>query len=84
VSELLREPDDYELEIVFAAGVRRPAVVIGVDVSRTNVGTPFELGASPVKGQRLYSMGNPLDLDLTLAEDTNNGGLARTNKERML
>lgn len=92
VSQLIREPDEFDLEIVVGPDDRRPATIIGVDVVRDLavlkvadvLGSPFTLGPTPARGANLFSMGNPLDLGLTLSESTNNGPLARTNEQRIL
>src|SRR4029077_10835207 len=40
-------------------------------------------GARPAQGERLYSMGNPLDLGFTVNEGTYNGLVGRSYNERI-
>ncbi len=87
VSELVNFPDRYRAELVDAADRTRPVTVQALDVVHdlallqvTPKDDPwFALAlATPDRGTRLYSMGHPLDLGLSIVEGTYNGLLAHT------
>jgi serine protease Do len=87
ISDRVQEPDDHRIEIVEADGSVRAVEVIAVDVVhdlavlRTNRRSPsfFTLGTVPLRqGDRLYSLGHPNDLGLSIVEGTYNGNLKHT------
>lgn len=87
ISDRVQEPDDHRVEIVEADGRVRAVEVIAVDVVhdlavlRTNRPSPsfFTLGTVPLRqGDRLYSLGHPNDLGLSIVEGTYNGNLKHT------
>ncbi len=87
ISERIHEPDDYRVEIVDQDGSAHTVEVIAVDVVhdlavlRTGRSTPrhFTLGSVPLRqGDRLYSLGHPNDLGLSIVEGTYNGNLKHT------
>ena len=87
VSKLIHSPDRYRIEISGSSGQTERATVLGVDVvydlavlrtSRTGKGF-LALESKPVEqGTRLYSLGHPRDLGLTIVEGTYNGLLQHT------
>jgi hypothetical protein len=97
VSQAALEPGTYRLEYAAADGSHGDVTLLGVDLpndlaiihldkhdapffafSRTAVD-----GGGPQKGERLYSMGNPLDLGFTISEGTYNGLVEKSYNERI-
>ena len=87
VSERVQEKADHRVEIVEADGSTRAAEVIAVDVVhdlavlRTGRPSPSHFTLAPValrQGDRLYSLGHPSDLGLSIVEGTYNGNLKHT------
>ena len=87
ISDRVQEPDDHRVEIVEADGSVRAVEVVAVDVVhdlavlRTGRASPshFTLGTVPLRqGDRLYSLGHPNDLGLSIVEGTYNGNLKHT------
>lgn len=95
VSQYALEPATYRLEYTAADGrrgtLRLLAFDIANDVAVVQMDKPaeafFEFEArarqTPAKGERLYSMGNPLDLGFTIIEGTYNGTVERSYNERI-
>jgi len=83
VSRMILYPEQYRAEVVEAEGGQpAPARVLAVDVvndlavlATGRRGTPhLAVRAKPVhKGTRMYSLGNPHDLGMTIVEGTYNG-----------
>ena len=86
VSQYALEPSTYRLEYAAPDGSRGPLTLQAIDVVNdlavVRLDKPmasfFEFDARAVagtmpKGERLYSMGNPLDLGFTIVEGTYNG-----------
>lgn len=93
VSLLLDKPARYRLELLGHDGVALPASVAAFDVlhdvaiirGRNAGGEPLMLAAEPpLQGERIYSMGNPEDLGMTIIEGNYNGLIAASRFERML
>src|SRR5262245_27017667 len=87
VSKLIHSPERYRAEVTDASGQTSQATILGVDaiydlaVLRTDrpVRGFLTLESKPVaQGTRLYSLGHPLDLGLTIVEGTHNGLLKHT------
>jgi len=87
VSNVIGTPDRYRAEVVDAGGTARPATVLAIDVvhdlALLDAGlrgrTPFALRATSVaQGNRLFSLGHPRDLGLSIVEGTHNGLLTHT------
>ena len=87
ISKLIHSPDRYRIDVTGAAGQTERARVIGIDVVydlavlRTNRTTKdyLTLESKAVdQGTRLYSLGHPRDLGLTIVEGTYNGLLKHT------
>jgi hypothetical protein len=92
ISKLIHDPDRYRAELVDVAGAVEPVQVLGVDVvhdlavlgSASHPRAHFSLGAvSVAQGNRLYSLGHPEDLGLSIVEGTYNGLLAHTRHPRI-
>jgi serine protease Do len=87
IAERIHEPGNYRVEVLDSAGTATEVEVIAVDVVhdlavlRTGL-TPrqhFTLGPVDVpQGERLYSLGHPSDLGLSIVEGTYNGNLRHT------
>ena len=92
VSELVHAPERYRAEVVSGQGKPHPVTVLGVDVVHdlallgADLRPPahFSLGAATVaQGSRLYSLGHPEDLGLSIVEGTYNGHLSHTLHPRI-
>jgi serine protease Do len=94
VSQAALEPDTYRLEYVAADGHHGALALLAIDLPNdlalVRLDQPgaafFALGdeaAAPPKGERLYSMGDPLDLGFTIVEGTYNGLVERSYNERI-
>jgi hypothetical protein len=87
ISKLVHAPERYRIELTDVAGQTGTAAVLGVDVvydlavlraSRRAKGfLSFESNIVE-QGTRLYSLGHPRDLGLTIVEGTHNGLLQHT------
>jgi hypothetical protein len=87
ISQLIHSPERYRAELVDAKGATHPVAVLGVDVvhdlavlsAAIRPRAHFTLGkASVAQGNRLYSLGHPKDLGLSIVEGTYNGELSHT------
>jgi serine protease Do len=87
ISKLIHAPERYRIEITDVAGQMSQASVIGVDVvydlavlraARPAKGFLVLESKSVEQGTRLYSLGHPRDLGLTIVEGTHNGLLRHT------
>jgi serine protease Do len=96
VSQYALEPATYKLEYIGADGTRGELKLLAIDLEndlalvkldRTEQ-VHFEFDERSItgnlpKGERLYSMGNPLDLGFTIVEGTYNGPVERSYGERI-
>jgi hypothetical protein len=87
ISQLVHDPDRYRAQLVDAAGTARPVRLVAIDVvhdlamvvADTTPGRHFTLGATDItQGDRLYALGHPHDLGLSIVEGTYNGLLQHT------
>ena len=87
ISKLVHSPERYRLEITDVAGQTGAATILGVDVvydlavlrSERRPKSFLALDSKAVEqGTRLYSLGHPRDLGLTIVEGTHNGLLKHT------
>jgi S1-C subfamily serine protease len=87
ISSLINSPKRYRAELIDSSGTARPVTVLAIDVvhdlailGSTLTGRPhFTLGATTIaQGNRLFSLGHPRDLGLTIVEGTYNGLLLHT------
>ena len=87
ISKLIHAPERYRIEVTNAKGQTGPVSVVGLDVvydlAVLRGGPPskgfLKLETTQVQqGARLYSLGHPRDLGLTIVEGTYNGLLQHT------
>jgi hypothetical protein len=87
ISKLVHAPERYRAEMVQASGEKRAVSVLAVDVVhdlailRSEATPPRFFSIAPVQvrqGERLYSLGHPSDLGLSIVEGTFNGLLQHT------
>lgn len=95
ISKLVHEPDRYRVRLLDAEQQTHDARVVAFDVVhdlavlRTAAEPPLRLtlhggdGVRLAKGERLYSLGNPLDLGMSVVEGTYNGLLEHSRYERI-
>src|SRR5437868_4739027 len=96
VSQFALDPKTYRLEYLAPDGARGPLQLLAFDVPHDlavvkvdKAGLPFfdfdprALGARLPKGERIYAMGNPLDLGFTIVEGTYNGLVDKSYDERI-
>jgi serine protease Do len=96
VSQVALEPKTYRLEYTAADGGHGDVSVLGVDlpndlaiVRLDKHDAPFftfdavAIAGDLPKGERLYSMGNPLDLGFTISEGTYNGLVEHSYTEQI-
>jgi serine protease Do len=96
VSQFALEPETYRLEYTAADGRKGLLQLLAVDVAddlavvRVDRPAPEFFSFDPqavagvlTKGQRLYAMGNPLDLGFTIVDGTNNGLVERSYQQRI-
>jgi serine protease Do len=96
VSQVALNPNTYRLEYTAADGSRGDVNLLGIDLPNDlaivlldkhdapffNFDEAAILRGLPI-GERLYSMGNPLDLGFTINEGTYNGLVAHSYNERI-
>lgn len=82
ISSFVHEPDKYRLEYIQQNGTVESLKLLAIDVvhdlaivkSAQSGGDYFKLSTDTLgKGNRIYSMGNPQDLGMTIIEGTFNG-----------
>jgi hypothetical protein len=87
VSSLINAPTRYRAQLIESDGTARPVTVLAIDVIHDLAilesglrGRPrFTLGPAPIaQGNRLFSLGHPRDLGLSIVEGTYNGLLLHT------
>jgi serine protease Do len=92
VSDLVIEPKRYRLEYVAHNGATGPLTLRDIDVvhdlaivsSDPVHAACFSLNTAPLKkGSRIYSIGNPLDLGMTIIEGTYSGFIERSLYEKI-
>jgi serine protease Do len=96
VSQVALDPKTYRLEYAAADGNRGEAKLLAIDLANDLAiarldgrDTPFfafdetAMAHGLPRGERLYSMGNPLDLGFTINEGIYNGLVERSYNERM-
>jgi serine protease Do len=92
VSGLVNHPGRFRAEYLAQNGETGKLALLDIDVvhdlallrAEGFAPTPFSLRAqAPAMGVRLYSLGNPLDLGLTIVEGTYNGLLKKSLYERI-
>jgi S1-C subfamily serine protease len=96
ISQIALEPKTYRLEYVAANGDRGSAALLGFDLANDLAVVRLDKHDVPFfqfdetamtrglpNGERLYSLGNPLDLGFTVNEGTYNGLVERSYNERI-
>jgi S1-C subfamily serine protease len=96
VSQFALDPKTYRLEYLAPDGAKGPLTLLALDVPHDlavvrleRAGLPFfefdprALGSRLPKGERIYAMGNPLDLGFTIVEGTYNGLVDKSYDERI-
>jgi serine protease Do len=87
ISKLVHAPERYRAEMVQSSGEKRAVEVLAVDVVhdlailRSDASPARAFSIAPVEvrqGERLYSLGHPNDLGLSIVEGTFNGLLQHT------
>ena len=87
IAERIHEPGNTRVEVLSPDGVATVVEIIAVDVVhdlavlRTGLRSPRFFSLDPVtvpQGERLYSLGHPSDLGLSIVEGTYNGNLKHT------
>jgi len=96
VSQFALDPRTYKLEYLAPDGARGPLQLLAIDVAHDlavvkldRAGLPYfdfdsrALSERLPKGERIYAMGNPLDLGFTIVEGTYNGLVDKSYDERI-
>jgi S1-C subfamily serine protease len=96
VSQFALEPKTYRLEYEAADGGKGGLQLLAIDIANDLAVLRLDAGARPFfeldpravagelpKGERIYSMGNPLDLGFTIVEGTYNGLVEHSYNERI-
>ena len=96
VSQQALEPGSYRLEYAAADGATGGLKLLAIDLANDLAVVRLDRSDMPFfrfdeaamtsglpKGERLYSMGNPLDLGFTIVEGTYNGLVERSYTERI-
>lgn len=97
VSQFALEPTTYRLEYVAADGSRGDLKLLAIDLANDLAVVRLDrqnaayfrfderaLSGRLPQGERLYSMGNPLNLGFSIVEGTYNGAVDRSYNERIL
>jgi S1-C subfamily serine protease len=96
VSQVALEPRSYRLEYLAADGSRGELKLLAIDLPNDLAVVRLNKRDMPFfafneaaftrglpKGERVYSLGNPLDLGFTITEGTYNGAVERSYNERI-
>jgi len=94
VSQVALEPKSYRLEYLAVDGSRGDVELLAIDLPNDLAVVRLDKRDAPFfafndsardlpKGERLYSLGNPLDLGFTITEGTYNGQVERSYNERI-
>jgi S1-C subfamily serine protease len=96
VSQYALDPKTYRLEYLAPDGAKGPLELLAFDVAHDLAVVRIERTAQPFfefdprslagrlpKGERIYAMGNPLDLGFTIVEGTYNGLVDKSYDERI-
>jgi len=96
VSQFALEPKTYRLEFARPDGTQGPLKLLAIDVANDVAIVKLDgndlphldfdeaaLAEKSPRGERLYAMGNPLDLGFTIVEGTYNGLVEHSYNERL-
>jgi serine protease Do len=92
VSKLINSPERYRVEMIDGSGAAHPVRLLGVNVVddlallATDARQHSFFSLAPVsvaQGARLYSLGHPEDLGLSIVEGTYNGYLPHARQQRL-
>ena len=92
VSKLVAHPDRYRADLLDSAGTARPVTVLRVDVihdlavlaTAPHGDVPLVIAEGlPPQGRRLFSLGHPYELGITIVEGTYNGLMAHALTPRI-
>ena len=96
VSRFALDPKTYRLEYLAPDGAKGPLQLLAIDVAHDLAVVKIERADLPFfqfdaralasrlpKGERIYAMGNPLDLGFTIVEGTYNGLVDKSYDERI-
>lgn len=96
VSQKVLEPGQYTLEWVSTDNTRGELEVLAIDIAHdlalvrfksatAALGTPFALATrEPQRGEKVFSLGRPLDLGFNIVEGTHNGVVEGDYREQFL
>ncbi|WP_110690225.1 S1 family peptidase [Thiofilum flexile] len=92
VSSYVNDINNYTLDYLSKSGKTGELTLLDLDIvhdlavlkASQPLGKPLGLGKVPRKGANLYSIGNPLDLGLSIVEGTNNGVLEYSTDQNIL
>jgi len=97
VSRFALDPKTYRLEYLAPDGTAGALQLLAIDVAHDLAVVkidharlpffefdPLALAGKLPQGERIYAMGNPLDLGFTIIEGTNNGLVGKSYEERIL
>jgi serine protease Do len=96
VSRFALDPKTYRLEYLAPDGAKGPLKLLAIDVAHDLAVVKLDHAELPYfefdpraiegnlpKGERIYAMGNPLDLGFTIVEGNNNGLVDKSYDERI-
>ncbi len=92
IADLVHEPEHYRAEWVDAAGEGHPITLLGFDLVRDIAvlqaerafAKPFKLHKGALRnGRRIYAVGNPFDLGMSIVEGAYNGFVEHSFYERI-
>lgn len=92
VSGFVNAPETYKLEYLSRHGDTGSLELLDLDVihdlailkTTHSMGSPLELDKVPPNGERIFSLGNPLDLGFSIIEGTNNGVMKNSEERNIL
>lgn len=92
VSTFINNPGEFELDYLSTTGNTGSLELLAVDVihdlavlrAERPLGEPLKITQVPPKGERLYSLGNPMDKGFSIVEGTNNGVMKYSDDNNIL
>ena len=93
ISEAIHRPNKYHIEYLHHDGSQGPLSIVDFDVVHDLALVKHEdayqdhlriSDATPAKGDALYSLGNPLDLGMTIVQGTYNGLIEKSFYQKIL